>query len=80
MSKDLGYAMQMLYQQLDNINRDDLTGVALDEAIEKGKMSVVIVKTAVDVGRLALDALKAKGDLVEAVSIPKSLLLDSKNG
>lgn len=65
-----------LFDQIDKINNGNLSGDALDDQLKKGAAIVVLSKTIIDANRLALDALKAQGDLLESVTLPKSLMLD----
>ena len=65
-----------LFDQIDKINNGNLSGDALDDQLKKGAAIVVLSKTIIEANRLALDALKAQGDLLESVTLPKSLMLD----
>jgi len=66
----------IIFDQIDKINNGNLSGDALDDQLKKGAAIVVLSKTIIDANRLALDALKAQGDLLESVTLPKSLMLD----
>jgi len=77
MSKvNLSMVAGALFDQIDKINNGNLSGDALDDQLKKGAAIVVLSKTIIDANRLALDALKAQGDLLESVTLPKSLMLD----
>ena len=66
-----------LFDQIVQINDGNLSGDALNEQLKKGAAIVVLSKTIIDANRLALDALKVQGDLLESVTLPKSLMLDN---
>ena len=75
---NLSMVASALFEQIEKINNGNLSADALDEQLKKGAAIVVLSKTIIDANRLALDALKAQGDLIESMSLPKSLMLDNE--
>jgi hypothetical protein len=73
---NLSMVATALFEQIEKINNGNLSADALDEQLKKGAAIVVLSKTIIDANRLALDALKAQGDLIESMSLPKSLMID----
>lgn len=64
-----------LFEQLERLNDEDLTGEELDKEIERSKAITSIGKVIVDNARLALDAQKVKSEynLEDTVEMPKML-------
>lgn len=64
-----------LFEQLERLNDEDLTGEELDKEIERSKAVTQIGRVIVDNARLALDAqeMKAKYNYEEVIEIPEML-------
>lgn len=64
-----------LFEQLERLNDEELTGEELDKEIERSKAVTQISRVIVDNARLALDAqeFKAKYSYEEVIEIPKML-------
>lgn len=64
-----------LFEQLERLNDEDLTGEELEKEIERSKAVTQIGRVIVDNARLALDAqeMKAKYNYEDAIELPKML-------
>jgi len=63
-----------LFEQLERLNDEDLTGENLDRELERTKAITGISKVIVDNARLALDAAKLKAEYaLEEAEVPKML-------
>ncbi len=66
-----------LYQQILKINDPDITGDALKELMERGKITATLTNCMISGQRLVLDAQKARPDMLEyGTSIPKELTVE----
>ena len=74
---NLSMITNVLLEQINKINDDKLRGENLENQLKKSAAIVVLSKTIVDTNRLALDAMRAQGSLIECVNLPRALMLDN---
>ncbi len=68
---------EQIYQQILTVNDPAITGDALKEVIERGKITATLTNCIISGQRLVLDAQKAKPDMLEfGTSIPKELAIE----
>jgi hypothetical protein len=63
----------ILFDQLRRLNDPSVKGDELDSEIERSKAITIISREVLNTGRLALDAEKARGDLVGIMPMPDML-------
>lgn len=63
----------ILFDQLRRLNDPSTKGETLDDEIERSKAITLVAREVLTTGRLALDAEKARGDLVGIMPMPDML-------
>lgn len=72
----LSDVVNILFAEFEKINNPLLTGEKLNEQLNKTKAIVGVSKQIVDTAPLALDAQKAKPDMLDGAIIPPMLRMD----
>lgn len=72
----LSDVVNKLFDEYEKINNTALTGEKLNEQLNRTKAVVAISKQIVDTAALALDAQKARPNLLDGVNIPFMLRMD----
>ena len=68
-----------LFEQLERLNDEDLTGEELERELERTKAMTNIGRVIVDNARLALDAVKLREEFaLDKEEVPKMLTTDSE--
>jgi hypothetical protein len=75
MARNLSDIVNVLFAEIDKLSSDKLSGVELESQLKRSKAIIDISKQMVEVGRLGLDAMKARDDLISACKIPAILSL-----
>lgn len=74
MSNTLSDLNAKLFEQLDNLSKEDMTSEELEKEINRGEAMIKIAGVIIANGELALRAAKFKDDMMDATAkLPKML-------
>lgn len=79
--RNLNTVVDVLFGQFERLNDTALTREELADQIERSKAVVMVSKQIVEVGRLGLEAMRIKGDIIDNGKVPSLLSLeDDRHG